>query len=157
VHAFVDESRRYDTYYLAAAIVEPRHLPLLLPGQRELHFKKETPARRREILSALCGFGVEVRIYSADCRRGEERARQECLVRLIRDLLDVGAPRLVLDGREGRDVHEGRASAGCWRKATTGRSPTTTWRAPVIRCCGSPTSPRGATGREGIGLGGLGR
>ncbi|WP_309109786.1 hypothetical protein [Saccharothrix sp.] len=26
VHAFVDESRRQDTYYLAAAIVQPRDL-----------------------------------------------------------------------------------------------------------------------------------
>ncbi|CAL9667294.1 hypothetical protein SUDANB95_07269 [Actinosynnema sp. ALI-1.44] len=115
VHAFVDESRRQDTYYLAAALVPPprelvslrtRLRGLRFPGQRELHFQKETPSRRRLIVSALCRFGVEVNVYSADCGRGEERARQECLVRLVQDLLGLGAVRLVLDSREGRDVHD---------------------------------------------------
>jgi hypothetical protein len=51
VHAFVDESRRNSTYYVAAAIAVPAQLTrtrrtmrsLLLPGQREIHFYKERP------------------------------------------------------------------------------------------------------------------
>lgn len=39
-------------------------------------------------------------------RRGEERARRECLSQLVADLLDLGARRLVLDSREVRDEHD---------------------------------------------------
>lgn len=82
LHAFVDESRRNDTYLLAAAVVSPGQLTKLrkllmglrMPNQRELHFKKETPARRKQILSALVPAVVHVDIYLACCRKGEERA-----------------------------------------------------------------------------------
>ncbi|MEU5691311.1 hypothetical protein [Actinosynnema sp. NPDC020468] len=111
VHAFVDESRRNDTYFLAAAIVQVKDLDmlrtrlkgLLLPGQRELHFRREKPARRRLILSRLVDLGVQVDIYRAGCRAGEEEARQRCLARLVEDLLDIRTSRLVLDSRAGRD------------------------------------------------------
>ncbi|MET9228676.1 hypothetical protein [Lentzea sp. NPDC003310] len=114
LHAFVDESRRNNTYLLAAAVVLPRELTKLrkllagmrMPNQRELHFKKETPARRKEILSALVRTSVQVHLYLACCRKGEERARQVCVARLTGDLLDVGANRLVLDSREARDEHD---------------------------------------------------
>ncbi|MFJ6670731.1 hypothetical protein ACIQMJ_06440 [Actinosynnema sp. NPDC091369] len=112
MHAFVDESRRNDTYYLAAAIVQPRDLKrlrvglrgLLLPGQRELHFYNEKQARRRLLVSKLVEFGPRVDIYRASCRRGEEPARQECVARLTDDLLDARGHRLVFDSREARDV-----------------------------------------------------
>ncbi|WP_033436442.1 hypothetical protein [Saccharothrix sp. NRRL B-16314] len=114
VHAFVDESRRNDTYYLAAAIVQPQDLKrlrsqlrgLLFPGQRELHFYKEKPARRKLLLSNVVEFGVRVDIYRGSCGRSEERARQECLARLTEDLLDIDGRRLVLDSREARDAHD---------------------------------------------------
>ncbi|GAA0226809.1 hypothetical protein GCM10010492_26350 [Saccharothrix mutabilis subsp. mutabilis] len=111
VHAFVDESRRQDTYYLAAAIVQPGRLRplrsrlrgLLFPGQRELHFKKEKPARRRAILSVVAEFDVRVDVYRASCRRSEEEARQRCLARLTDDMLDVDGRRIVLDSRQERN------------------------------------------------------
>lgn len=114
VHAFVDESRRGQQYLLVAAIVDPRDLgrtrkllrSLLFPGQYELHFKKETPARRRLIISKITACSVEVRVYTANCRRGEELARRECLSHLVADLLDLGGCRLVLDSREVRDEHD---------------------------------------------------
>lgn len=116
MHAFVDESRRNDTYYLGAALVDPSALvPLrallrgLLPrGQRELHFKRETPQRRRLVLSRLVDFGARVDVYLADCRKSEESARRTCLERLVNDLLDLKAARLVLDSRPGRDGHDVR-------------------------------------------------
>jgi hypothetical protein len=114
LHAFVDESRRNNTYLLAAAVVLPRELNkmrktlmgLRFPNQRELHFKKETPARRRQILSALVLTPIHVDLYLACCRKGEERARQLCVSRLTGDLLEAGAARLVLDSREARDEHD---------------------------------------------------
>ncbi|MFE2754224.1 DUF3800 domain-containing protein [Actinosynnema sp. NPDC059335] len=116
VQAFVDESRRKDTYFLAAALVELGDLTrlrtalraLLFPGQRELHFQRETPQRRKAILSRLVEWEVRVDLYRADCGRSEEQARQTCLVRLVDDLLDIDARRLVLDSRPGRDRHDVR-------------------------------------------------
>lgn len=75
VHAFVDESRRNDTYLPAVAMVSPGQLNKLrkllmglrMPNQRELHFKKETPARRKQILSALVPAVVHVNVYVAWC------------------------------------------------------------------------------------------
>lgn len=112
VHAFVDESRRNDTYLLAAAIVVPSDLRrlrsllrgLLLPGQGELHFKKETPQRRKLILSQLSAAGARVRIYRQSCSGGPEAARQDCLARLTADMVELNAGRLALDTRENRDV-----------------------------------------------------
>ncbi|MEV6240008.1 hypothetical protein [Lentzea sp. NPDC051838] len=114
LHAFVDESRRNATYLLAAAIVDPGELTKLrkllmslrMPNQRELHFKKETPARRKQILSALAAAVIHVDIYLACCRKGEERARQACVARLTDDVLKAGVTRLVFDSREVRDDHD---------------------------------------------------
>lgn len=116
LHAFVDESRRNHTYLLAAVLVDPGDLArlrklllsLLFPGQRELHFKKETPERRKLILARLAEAGVRVWIYRRSCVRGDEAARQECVRRLTDDLLDLSAARLVLDTREDRDIHDVR-------------------------------------------------
>jgi hypothetical protein len=116
VHVFVDESRRNDTYLLAAAMVIPSDLrrlrtllrSLLLPGQRELHFKKETPQRRRLVLSRLTHAGVRVGVYRRSCAQGPEAARQDCLARLTADSLDWNASRLVLDSREDRDIFDVR-------------------------------------------------
>lgn len=114
VHAFVDESRRKNTYLLAAVLVDPGDLArtrkalrrLLFPGQRELHFKKEKTDRRKLIVSRLVSIGATVHIYTGDCSAGEEIARQECLVALINDLVDLDTRRLVLDSREERNLHD---------------------------------------------------
>ncbi|GAA1356927.1 hypothetical protein [Saccharothrix algeriensis] len=114
MHVFVDESRRNDTYYLAAAVIQPKDLAplrkrlraLLFPGQRELHFYKEKPARRRSILAALAGADLRVDLYRAGCRGGEEEGRQRCLARLVDDVLDLDGHRLVLDSRQERDAHD---------------------------------------------------
>ncbi|WP_434452240.1 hypothetical protein [Lentzea sp. E54] len=114
LHAFVDESRRNNTYLLAAAVIDPRELSplrkllmgLRMPNQRELHFKKETPARRKQILSALVPAAIHVDVYLACCRNGEERARQTCVARLTDDLRKLGVTRLVFDSREVRDDND---------------------------------------------------
>ncbi|WNV91205.1 hypothetical protein [Umezawaea sp. Da 62-37] len=114
LHAFVDESRRNDRYLLVVAIIDPGDLAelrkllrdLLLPGQKEVHFKKEEPGRRKIILSRLVRFGPVVHVYQCSCAGGEERARQKCLVALVLDLVALGVIRLVLDSREVRDHHD---------------------------------------------------
>jgi hypothetical protein len=116
VHAFVDESARNGRYLIAAAIVDPaqvsqlrRALPhLLLPGQRELHFYHEKPARRRLLADAIARLPVEVNIYLRTWGHRPEPARQECMERLARDLLVRQAHRLVIDTRIERDIHDQR-------------------------------------------------
>jgi hypothetical protein len=114
VHAFVDESRRGPRYFVAVAIAEPANLrslrrelrTLLLRGQRELHFKREKEPRQRQLAAALCRLPVEVHIYQHPCKRKDEPARQSCIDRLTRDLLERGAVRLVIDSRSNRDVND---------------------------------------------------
>src|SRR5262249_5762964 len=116
VHAFVDESRRGQVYRVAVALVDPADLArlrkllrsLLIPGQRELHFKRETAERARMIVSRLVAAQARVRVYMRSCTDGEETTRQVCLNRLVSDLVIDGAHRLVLDARAGRDAHDQR-------------------------------------------------
>jgi hypothetical protein len=116
VHAFVDESARPPHYLIAAAIVEPSRVrllrqsmrALLMPGQRELHFKKEKPIRRRALADAIARLPVEVCVYSRTCPRLDEPARQACFAQLVDDLLARRAHRLVIDSRNEQDIHDER-------------------------------------------------
>lgn len=113
MHAFVDESARGQTYIVCAAIVDPGQLRpvrqqlrgLLLPGQRELHFKFEKVSRQRLIADRIGALPVGVRVYVATChRKQQEAARQRCLELIVGDLLARRAQRLVLDTRGHRDT-----------------------------------------------------
>ncbi|MGH3941087.1 MAG: hypothetical protein ACRDTG_21095 [Pseudonocardiaceae bacterium] len=116
MHAFVDESVRDQRYLLSAALVDPSDLArlrkvlraLLLAGQRELHFKKEKPPRRRQLADRIVAAGATITVYTAGCRHGDEAARQRCLQQLAHDLIKTRAHRLVLEGREDRDVIDAR-------------------------------------------------
>jgi hypothetical protein len=116
VHAFVDESARPPQYLIAAAVVEPAQVrllrqsmrALLMPGQRELHFKKERPLRRRCLADAVARLPVEVWVYSRSWHDHDEPARQVCMARLAHDLLAREAHRLVIDTRNIRDAHDER-------------------------------------------------
>lgn len=112
VHAFMDESERDRRYYLCIAIVEPVQLKplrrklncLLMPGQRELHFKQEKQPRRRAVADKVAQLSVAVRVYqTAYTPKNEESARQACLDLVMSDLLNAGAHRLVIDTRAERD------------------------------------------------------
>lgn len=91
IHAFIDESGRDRTYLVCVTLVAPAQLTslrqrlrgLLLPGQRELHFKKEKAARRRYLADAIARLHVTARIYRTECTpKTEEVARQRCLRRV---------------------------------------------------------------------------
>src|SRR5262249_32661603 len=114
LHAFADESCRGGRYLLAVAVVDPAELAatrrlvrsLLLPGQRELHCKKESPAPRRPIISPLGAAQGRAWMYLRRSDGDEEQARQYCLDRLVTDMVKAGAQRLVLDSREDRDRYD---------------------------------------------------
>jgi len=116
VHAFVDESARADRYLIAAAIVDPAHVrrlrqamrALLMPKQRELHCNHEKPVRRRQLADSIARLPVEVAFYTRSWHQHDEPARQDCLDRLVRDLLARQAHRLVIDTRNQRDIHDER-------------------------------------------------
>jgi hypothetical protein len=103
-HAFVDESRRA-SYLLVAALVETNDLVRLrtlmrglrVAGERRLHFKSESDAVKKDVVGRLVDAGVRTRIYVG--RGHSEAARQVCLARLVEDLLDLGARRMLLDSR----------------------------------------------------------
>lgn len=106
VHVFVDESDR-SAYLVCAARVYPAETAAMrrlvqsfrLPGQHRLHFVKERPSRRREILDALARTNVRVRLYS--CRAQVKLARQRCLRQLVTDLEEPRAERLIIEPVDG--------------------------------------------------------
>lgn len=112
-HAFVDESVRGGVYLVGAVIVAPERVhslrrdmrSLLLPGQRELHMKRESERRQRLVAQRIVAAGVSTQLYVAALgpRRGAD-ARAACVSRLVADLVDCRAERLVLDSRtSGQD------------------------------------------------------
>jgi hypothetical protein len=89
---------------LAATRMELRKL--LMPKQRRLHFSTESDRRRHIILSVLLSLDARAVVYT--CGGLEERARAACLSSLVRDALDRGTQRIVLESREIRDHHDRR-------------------------------------------------
>ncbi|MTD55004.1 hypothetical protein [Amycolatopsis pithecellobii] len=115
VHAFVDESGRDSSYIVCVSIVDPAQLgparrqlsSLLLPGQRELHFKKEKPRRRRLLADRIAALPTTSWIYATSCTpKTAEQDRQRCLAEAVRDLLAIGARRVVIDSRQEQDRHD---------------------------------------------------
>lgn len=103
-HVFVDETKERG-YFVAAAVVLPNNVAaarqtmggLILPRQRRIHFHKENDARRDKIVAAIVGLGVEVVIYDACAHADVKSARDACLVRLVTDLAELKAERVVLE------------------------------------------------------------
>jgi hypothetical protein len=104
-HVFVDESKQRD-YLLVAAAIMPGDLAgarrtlraLVMPGQRRLHMKKESDARRHTIIDAITSTGASATIYDAGRRgRRELDAREGCLRALVVDLAAARHQMLVLE------------------------------------------------------------
>jgi hypothetical protein len=116
IHAFIDESARGRTYLITVTVSAPHELGpvrrelkgLLLPGEREIHFKKTKNPRRRTLADRMSSMPVTAHVYMTDyTSKTEEDARQRCLDRTVRDLVVAGARRIVLDSRQWhRDVHD---------------------------------------------------
>ncbi len=119
LHAFVDESARPGRYLMCAVLVEGDRAgalrrqmrSLLLPGQRRLHFQKESQRRRRELLSQLSEIDATVVVFDRRRRAGESEpvARARCLTAIVEHLQDLDRDvSLFIERREGRDIHDHR-------------------------------------------------
>jgi hypothetical protein len=127
MHVFVDETKD-GAYLVAAAVVLPADLAaarrtvagLLRPAQRRLHFTKESPARRRQIIDAVQQTGARARVYDAG-RYGKDHrsARQACIEHLVDDCAGLHAQLLVLERDDSlmetdrRWLYERVRKAGC--------------------------------------------
>ena len=103
---FVDESKSRG-YTMVAAAVDPRDLTalrrelraLVLPGQRRVHFTKESDSRKRTVVSRLTELGVRAYLVrSSD--PGEASARADCLSQLVAAAVRDGHTRIVLERDE---------------------------------------------------------
>ncbi|WP_236789157.1 hypothetical protein [Amycolatopsis sp. GM8] len=105
MHLFVDESQR-GGYLLAAAVLSPAQLHrtrtmlrgLLLPGERRVHFNKETDSRRKLVISRLAAAEIKAWVYTG--KGNNELVRCALLGRIVTDALPIQATRLVLDSRD---------------------------------------------------------
>jgi hypothetical protein len=105
-HAFGDESKR-NGYTLAVVLCPPDALDqvrgslrcLLLRGQRRLHFKHESNARRKQIVDVLAASGIEAAVYQSASRR-DAAGRHAVLGHLVPGLLGWGVAKLVLERDE---------------------------------------------------------
>ncbi|MGW2489581.1 hypothetical protein ACWCV9_20530 [Streptomyces sp. NPDC001606] len=111
--AFCDESLRCRSaggVYLMAAVVLPARalapvretlLSALLPGQRKLHWRSESRARRRTLTAQVTASAPEIVVATA-CRmenRRQERARRKALEILLAAVAERGVTRVVLESR----------------------------------------------------------
>ncbi|NUT48690.1 MAG: hypothetical protein HOV94_15490 [Saccharothrix sp.] len=122
-HAFLDESRRGSTYLVAMVIARPRDLDRtrtalrakVKPGQRRLHFYKESDSRRKEIVALLHDLGVRARIFT--CEHPNDRAaRRLCLTAAGTHLINISAVRLVLESCAHQDADDRHTLALVKRK-----------------------------------------
>ncbi len=104
IHVFVDESKSRGFLMAAArcpsgdvAVNRKVLRGLLLPGQERLHFRHETDARRRQIISAIERLHLLVDIYRTE--QETPSSRERCLAAIVRDTLGE-AERLVVERDE---------------------------------------------------------
>lgn len=103
---FIDESKSRG-YTLVAAVIVPADAAsmrkavreLVLPGQRRLHFTRESDPRRRAILSALSALGVRAHVFRSGAER-EADGREDCLKALVAYAHEHSHSRLVLERDE---------------------------------------------------------
>jgi hypothetical protein len=109
--AFMDESMRQGSpslYVLAAVEVAAQDAgkvrsglrALLLPRQRRLHWREESPARQRSILDAIQSMPVEAIIVELRDSIRPERARALCLRRALWELHVRQLDELVIETRQ---------------------------------------------------------
>lgn len=105
LHAFVDESFQR-SYTVAAAVMSAGDVNrargvirgLLRRGQLRIHFKKESDARRSQILDALETLDLRARLYVVT--EPTTHPRDACLAKMIPDLAREGVARLVIERDE---------------------------------------------------------
>ena len=102
-HVFADESKARH-YTMAAVALSQTTLDsarrelraLRAGGQRALHFKNESPRRRRIILAAIAEQGWLAQVVQSEATR-EHDARPECLEFVVDLAQRIGASKLTLE------------------------------------------------------------
>ncbi|TCC53903.1 hypothetical protein E0H75_09640 [Kribbella capetownensis] len=84
-----------------------------MPGQRRIHFQKESPPRQRKILAAITELDVRVNLYAVP--RADVASRRLCLTAIVRDAAST-AERLDPLLRVPDAVVWARAKGREWRK-----------------------------------------
>jgi len=79
-----------------------------MPGQRRIHFVKESDRRRSGFLDTLSQFPIGAAIYEVTSRPLPKDARVRCLEPLVDDVLAAGAQRLVIE-TDGAVIRHDRA------------------------------------------------
>ncbi|MFI6828720.1 hypothetical protein ACIBG5_16555 [Kribbella sp. NPDC050241] len=104
IHTFVDENKTRGLLMAAASCpasavsINRRTLAgLLMPGQRRIHFQKESPARQRKILAAITELDTATNLYATP--RADVESRRRCLTAIVRDAARTGE-RLVVERDE---------------------------------------------------------
>lgn len=101
--AFIDESKQKN-YTMVATILAESELVLarrmmrnlLKPGQSRIHFKSESPQRRREIISSISSLKHSNFVATSLLPKSME-ARNECLARLISALHKQQVKKVILE------------------------------------------------------------
>lgn len=103
---YIDENKGRSYILVAVAIHRTdagrirKHLRgLVLPGQRRLHFKKESDSRKRAIISTLVTFGACASVFESTAKSAAS-ARESCLMDLVAFAGRKGHDRLVLERDE---------------------------------------------------------
>jgi len=106
-HAFVDESVRAASGYMICAVtVSSGDLPdirralraMRLGGQSRIHMGKESPSRRRALLSDIGGLDVETHLFVVSKGGVSDRVlRDICLEEVGLRLPQLGVSRLVIE------------------------------------------------------------
>jgi hypothetical protein len=113
VTVFVDETKQ-DGYLVTAAALVPDDIArarkairaLVMPGQRRLHFLKESDRQRKQILDVIYELAPNVRIYDGSTHPRRQQ-RNACLSELLSDLASQHARLLVIE-REDAVLTEDR-------------------------------------------------
>jgi hypothetical protein len=116
-HVFVDESKS-KAYYVAASVIAPADIAaarraisaLRRAGQRRVHFKSESDASRNAFLKGAIAAGLTTRLYVVR-NMPDKAARPMCLERLVQDLTEAGASKLVLESDESLEQADRRIIA----------------------------------------------
>ena len=89
-HAFVDESKRKGFSLIRCDVpltdvdaIRSDLRALLRPGQRRIHFYKESPATRSAVLRVIANYDVRTVVYTST--RPETIARRDCITAMLRE------------------------------------------------------------------------
>ncbi|MFV0372872.1 hypothetical protein [Microbacterium sp.] len=118
----VDESkaRGYDVVSTATAIgdapaSEQALRSLLKPGQRRIHFKRESDSRRRQILSRMRALDIRVSVWVVK-HRSDKDARPLSLGALAEEAVRAGVVHLIIERDESVERADRRLIAEAIRR-----------------------------------------